>query len=160
MKNHSNSAKFYPAHISFGSGQKNVSTLSQRSFFWILLNWSILPFTITYPKVFSQRAPCWRQRKQHDCCGGATFFFHNQTWTIVCNLGSLRVYVLTCCTGEPPNEVQITKLTSYRLKGQVIDYNANYFKGSLDANIHTQLIPYKCKMPWVVLLWMVLSSDF
>lgn len=27
------------------------------------------------------------------CCGGAAFFFHNKTWTIIPTFGSLRVYV-------------------------------------------------------------------
>lgn len=51
------------------------------------------PVLATYPTVSSPRAPRRRQRNQPARCGGAAFFFHKKTWTIIPTLGSLRVYV-------------------------------------------------------------------
>ncbi|WMV24499.1 hypothetical protein MTR67_017884, partial [Solanum verrucosum] len=76
--------------------EKKISLPVANSFSSKLSEWvdPPIPFVLaTYPKVSSSRAPQRRQRKQHVCCGGVAFFFHNKTWTIIPTFGSLRVYV-------------------------------------------------------------------
>lgn len=88
------SAELYPARISFWRGpclHLLPTVFLRNSTERVDLP---LPFVLaTYPKVSSPRAPRGRQRKQPACCGGAAFFFHNKTWTIIPTLGSSRVYV-------------------------------------------------------------------